>query len=116
MKNNIMYYNGLIIVCKKYYRHKEFTLNVNFKYVIKRYGNFNIDEKNIIQQKNHLKKIKLTNEEIDYIVISNVNNLNIEHSVIQAKKTIKDSWNNARLEPWVIRVKKSEKDNHNNPI
>ena len=35
MKNGLMYYNGLIIVCKKYYKHKDFILNVNFKYVIK---------------------------------------------------------------------------------
>ena len=48
---------------------------------VKRYGNFNIDEKNIIQQKNHLKKIKLTNEKIDYIVVSNVNNLSIEQKI-----------------------------------
>ena len=45
MKNSLMYYNGLIIVCKKYYKHKDFILNVNFKYVIKSYGNFNLDEK-----------------------------------------------------------------------
>ena len=32
----------------------------------------------MIQQKNHRPKIKLTNEEIDYIVISNVNNYIIE--------------------------------------
>ena len=34
-----MYYNGLIIVCKKYYKPKDFILNVNFKYAIKSYGN-----------------------------------------------------------------------------
>ena len=56
MKNGLMYYNGLIIVCKKYYKHKDFILNVNFKYAIKRYGNFKLDEKNAIQQKNHRKK------------------------------------------------------------
>ena len=78
MKNGLMYYNGLIIVCKKYYKQKDFILNVNFKYAIKSYGNFKLDEKNAIQQKNHRKKIKLTNEEIYYIVISNVNNFNIE--------------------------------------
>ena len=45
MKNGLMYYNGLIIVCKKYYKHKAFILNVNFKYAIKSYGNFKLDEK-----------------------------------------------------------------------
>ena len=55
-----MYYNGLIIVCKKYYKHKDFILNVYFKYVINSYGNFTLDENNIIQQKNHRKIIKLT--------------------------------------------------------
>ena len=78
MKNGLMYYNGLIIVCKKYYKHKYFILNVNFKYAIKSYGNFKLDEKKRNTTKKSSKKIKLTNEEIDYIVISNVSNLNIE--------------------------------------
>ena len=45
--------------------------------------------KNIIQQRNHRKKIKLTNEEIDYIVISNVNNFNIELKIELSQKNKK---------------------------
>ena len=35
LKNGLMYYNGLIIVCKKYCKYKDFILNANFKYIIK---------------------------------------------------------------------------------
>ena len=45
MKNGLMIYNALIIVCIKYYKPKDFILNVNFKYAIKSYGNFKLDEK-----------------------------------------------------------------------
>ena len=46
----------IYIVSKKDHKHKDFLLNVNFKYAVKSYGNFKLDEKNAIQQKNHRKK------------------------------------------------------------
>ena len=53
MKNGLMYYTGLIIVCKNYYKHKDFILNVNFKYAIKSYENSKLDDKTQYNKKNH---------------------------------------------------------------
>ena len=56
MKNGLMYYNGLIIECKKYYKHKDFILNVNLNMQLKVMEILSSMKKTQCNKKNHRKK------------------------------------------------------------